>query len=196
MAKVAPVRPSSPPPARSKRWLWFSIAGSVVVAFAAIGIAWWALHRGSGMVPRDGLVCLLVNQNSGRCLSVANGAAEPGAKIVQGPLPKQGRASERWILLKVEDGYHLKNENSQMMLEIPGGNKNHGVQAIQWYDGYTQPNQIWAFEKVGASYLIRVRHTGQALAIGQGLKDEGAAAVQWDELPDSADQLWILQRPF
>ena len=48
--------------------------------------------------PADRLLCLVVNKNSGRCLSIAE-PADPGSKIVQGPTPDRAGARERWTLL-------------------------------------------------------------------------------------------------
>ena len=172
------------------------VPASVVCAMGLLGviaIKGWISSRGSSEVePADRLVCLLVNQNSGRCLSVQDGKREPGAKIVQGPTPDQAKSSERWILLKRDDAYRLQNENSQQVLEIGGANKAKGVQAIQWRDGGKSENQLWAFERVGKNFVLRVRHSQQVLGIGEGALTEGAPAVQFDYAPNVQDQLWTL----
>lgn len=197
------VKTETPPPERSepasdagwrpsKRVL--AITGGVVAGIIVLMVVVKLVMMRSGrhLEPRDGLVCLLVNKNSGRCLSVAGEDTKAGAKIVQGPTPDRAKASERWILLKADGGFRLQNEHSQMVLEIPGRNTTKGVPAIQWYDGMSSPNQHWEFEEVGKGYVLRVRHSQYVLAIGQGSKDEGAAAVQWEFVPDVNDQVWQL----
>ncbi len=159
---------------------------------SVIAVKGWMASRRSAGEPADRLVCLLVNLNSSRCLSVLGGKREPGVKIVQGPTPDQAGPSEHWILLKKDDAYRLQNENSRQVLEIPGANKAKGVQAIQWRDGVKSENQQWVFEKVDKSFVLRVRHSQQVLSIGQGALAEGAAAVQWNYVPNVKDQMWNL----
>lgn len=165
-------------------------AAGLLSVIAARG--WMASRGPTEIEPADRMVCLLVNQNSGRCLSVEGSKREPGVKIVQGPTPDLAGTSEHWILLKKDDAYRLQNENSQQVLEIPGSNKSKGVQAIQWRDGGKSENQQWVFERVGKSFVLRVRHSQQVLSIGQGALTEGAPAVQWDYVPNVQDQVWDL----
>ena len=128
----------------------------------------------ASLEPKNGLVCLLVNQKSGRCLSVANGAVNPGAKIVQGPTPDQAGAGERWTLLGSDKTFRLRNESSRLVLEIGSNNPNPGVQAIQWHDQVAKPSQLWTFEPAGDAYVLRVGHSQMVLAIGEGSLDAGA----------------------
>jgi serine/threonine protein kinase len=150
----------------------------------------------SSLEPADGLVCLLVNKNSGRCLSVPDGSFTPGAKIVQGPLPDQARATERWTLLRAGNGFRLRNEHSGLVLAIGSSNLDPGVQAIQWHDLVNEPSQQWIFEPAEDSYILRVEHSQLVLGIGQSSLKEGAGAVQWHYVPDVADQCWELRSPY
>ena len=140
--------------------------------------------------PKAGLTCLLVNKNSGRCLSVAGGATNPGARIVQGPTPEKAGATERWVLLGSDKGFRLFNSGTRLVLEIGSANRDPGVQAIQWHDQVIRTNQHWTFEPVGDDYLLRVGHSRLVLSIGMGSLAEGATAIQWHEMPDVLDQLW------
>lgn len=142
--------------------------------------------------PKDGLVCMLVNRNSGRCLSVAFNSVDPGARIVQGPEPAQAGPSEQWKLSAVGEGYHLRNEKSGLLLEIGGKNMNKGVQAVQWHD-HKGVNQLWIFEPVNESYILRVQHSQQVLAVGQSKLEEGARVIQWPYMQNLTDQLWQLR---
>ena len=65
---------------------------------------WLWLRKPDTVEPTDGRIFLLVNQHSGRCLSVKGASTAPGAGIIQGPTPEGARASERWILLQVSSG--------------------------------------------------------------------------------------------
>jgi hypothetical protein len=157
---------------------------------------WLWLGGARALEPGDELVVLLVNQKSGRCLSVQDRSTAPGKYIVQGPTPDRAGPAERWVLLEVSQGvFRLLNENSGKVAEIPGENKEKGVKAKQGPDGRTRPNQHWAFERVGDSYILRAQHSHLVLAIGRGATDEGAAAIQWRYVQGVADQLWKLQAP-
>ncbi len=142
--------------------------------------------------PRGGLVCLLVNKNSGRCLCPAEGAANPGARIVQGPTPDQAGLTERWRLLRTGDVYRLRNESNGLVLEIGSANRDPGVQAIQWHDQVRLKNQHWTFERDEDSYRLRVSHSQMVLGIGQGNLEPGGKAIQWKSVPGVPDQLWEL----
>jgi serine/threonine protein kinase len=150
----------------------------------------------NSLEPADGLVCLLVNKNSGRCLSIADGSLTPGARIVQGPMPDQARATERWTLLSAGDGFRLRNERSGLVLGIGGGNLDPGVQAIQWHDLVKTPNQHWIFEPAEDGYVLRAEHSQLVLGIRNSSPDAGGEAVQWHYVPGVADQCWELRPPY
>src|SRR5579872_4078518 len=80
---------------------------SVVALLAALNVGVLSAQQFKSLQPKDGLVCLLVNRNSGRCLSVAQQSVKPGAKIVQGPTPNQAGASEHWTLLGAGKAFRL-----------------------------------------------------------------------------------------
>lgn len=169
------------------RWL-------LVVAFASLAMISAARAQGrKSLEPKDGLVCVLVNRNSGRCLSVAARSAEPGAKIVQGPLPAEAGPSEHWKLLATGEAFRLRNENSGLVLEIGKANMNPGVQAIQWHDQSTQPHQLWSFEPFDEDFVLLAGHSKLALAVGQSKIDDGARVIQWKHFPGLRDQLWQLR---
>jgi hypothetical protein len=146
--------------------------------------------------PAPGMLCLLVNRNSGRCLSVAGGSVERGAKIVQGPMPEQAGASERWQLVGTNKGFRLRNHASRLVLEIGGANLAAGVQAIQWHDQVEAKHQHWRFEPVDTGYFLRAGHCDFVLGIAQASVDPGGPAVQWDYMPGILDQQWELRPAF
>src|SRR3989442_60060 len=113
-----------------------ALLGLAVVVFAVLltlgagGGAAQPVKDAKPLEPTNGLTCLLVNKNSGRCLSVADGSANPGARIVQGPMPDQAGASERWTLIGADKTFRLRNGRSRLVLEIGSANRDPGVQAI------------------------------------------------------------------
>jgi hypothetical protein len=146
--------------------------------------------------PRNGLTCLVVNKNSGRCLSITDGSSNPGAKLVQGPKPDQAGATERWTLLGAGNAFRLRNESSRLVMEIGSGNRNSGVQAIQWHDQNTLNHQHWTFERVDNGYVLRVGHTRMALAVREGSSAAGGRVVQWDHVPGMLEERWELLPPY
>jgi serine/threonine protein kinase len=159
----------------------------------AIGAGAQGSRPASSLQPKDGLVCLLVNKKSGRCLSIKGGSANPGARIVQGPLPDQAGATEHWLLLASGKAFRLHNASSRLVLEIGNANPQPGVQAIQWHDQATRPNQHWTFEPIGDDYVLRAGHSDLVLSIREGAHEAGAAAVQWEYIPDIPEELWELR---
>jgi hypothetical protein len=158
--------------------------------------AWFWLGSALALEPGDQRVVLLVNQKSGRCLSVRDESTDPEMSVVQGPTPDRAGVAERWVLLEVSKGvFRLLNEHSGKVVEIPGGSKEKGVKAQQADDGRTQPEQHWAFERVGDNYILRAKHSQLVLAVGRGAMEAGAPAIQWRYLQGVADQLWKLQSP-
>jgi hypothetical protein len=145
------------------------------------------------LAPEDGLVCLLVNKNSGRCLSIGDGSANPGARVTQGPRPEQAGAAERWMLLSAGPAFRLRNESSRLVLEIGSANMAQGVQAIHWHDQVTVTQQHWLFEPVEQGYLLRALHSQQVLSIAEGVLDAGGPAIQWPYQFGVLDQCWELR---
>jgi serine/threonine-protein kinase len=212
---AAPELPASPPTARTgrrtmpprmtpRKWLLAAVGiAGVLALLAAIGTHLLGTspagavpsNQPRSLEPKDGLVCLLVNKKSGRCLSIAGGSAEPGAKVEQGPTPDQAGATERWTLLGTGEAFRLRNESSRLVLEIGSGNRNPGVQAIQWNDQATAAHQHWTFEPVDDGYVLRAAHSQLVLSIGEGSEDEGGRAVQWEYVPDVLEELWELRPP-
>ncbi len=149
----------------------------------------------TSLEPRTGLVCLLVNKNSGRCLSIAGKSDAPGARVIQGPTPDQAGSAERWVLLGPGPAYRLRNDHSGLVLEIGSANTARGVQAIQWHDQPPKTNQLWTFEPTGDGYLLRPGHCPLVLGIREGSLQEGGQAIQWQQVPNVPDQVWELRPP-
>jgi len=144
------------------------------------------------VTPKNGAVCLVVNKNSGRCLS-NNGLTEPGSKIVQGPTPDQAGESEHWQLVETGNGFRFRNEASKLFLEIGSANSRAGVQAIQWRDQSAAVHQRWKIEQAEDGVVLRAMHSQLVLSIGEGSPEPGGRAVQWTYLPNVREELWELR---
>jgi len=165
----------------------------VIVLWAAAQATPLFSQEPGSLQPKDGLVCLLVNENSGRCLSVAGGAVESGARVVQGPTPDQATAGEHWRLLGAGPAFRLRNEHSGLVLQVWSSNRQPGVQPVQAEDQVTKEHQHWTFEPQGDAFLLRAGHSQLVLGVAQGAHEEGARVIQWTHLPDQRDQLWALR---
>jgi RNA polymerase sigma factor (sigma-70 family) len=192
-----PLEPATAAPTRRFKLRWLLAVGAIVIAaglvtafFVAFGAKAPTSSEPEAPQLKDGLVCLLVNKNSGRCLSVAEGSAHPGARIVQGPLAEQAGPSERWRLLAAGEAFRLQNEHSKLVLEIGSANLRRGVQAIQWHDFSTRANQHWTFEPMGDGFLLRAGHSQLVLGVAEGGLEEGVRVIQWRYVSGVADQVW------
>ena len=86
-------------PCKSRRatagWIAVSIGAFLLVLFISLIVAktWFRSHQPiPTLEPTQAQAFLLVNYNSGRCLSVKNGSTKPGRRIVQGPTPDKAGA--------------------------------------------------------------------------------------------------------
>lgn len=178
------------PPAWSRPW-W--LLGAATLAWGALGCGSLFAQEPRSFEPKDGLVCLLVNRNSGRCLSVALGSAEPGARIVQGPTPDKAGPTEHWTLIGVHRAFRLRNEHSGLVLQVWSSNLQPGVQPVQSKDEIDKAHQHWTFEPIDGAYLVRAGHSLLVLGVANSARDEGARVIQWKHVPDVQDQLWVLR---
>jgi hypothetical protein len=137
---------------------------------------------------------LLVNRNSGRCLSVAGGAAEPGAKIVQGPVPSKSGPGERWTLVGDGKAFLLRNEQSGLVMTAIS-NIQRGSPPVQKADTGDKEHQRWRFEPIEDAYLLHAGSSELVLGVAESALEEGARVIQWTYVPNVDDQLWLLRSP-
>jgi hypothetical protein len=175
------------------RWIMACAIVSVVALWGVCGVGVLSAQEAKPLEPKDGLVCLLVNKNSGRCLSVANQAVDSGARIVQGPTPDQAGASEHWTLLGADNAFRLRNEHSGLVLQIWSSNLQPGAQPVQAPDQVTKEHQHWTFEPIGNAFLLRAGHSQLILGVAESARKEGARVIQWKYVPGVQDQLWLLR---
>jgi hypothetical protein len=176
-----------------KRWLASCRVAWMIALVGAFADASLYAQEPISLQPKDGLVCLLVNKNSGRCLSVSEGAVTPGSKIVQGPTPDKAGPSEHWTLVAAGNAYRLRNEKSGLVLQIWASNLQKGPQAVLSADQVNAAHQHWTFEPSGDGYLLRAGHSQLVLGVAASALEDGARVIQWNPVPNVKDQVWVLR---
>jgi len=132
--------------------------------------------------PEIGGRYLLVNANSGRCLSVNKGA------VVQGPVEDTVGPKEFWKVVRAGESIALLNASSGMALDVPNRTKAAGAQLItSTFHG--AENQQWVFDKEGEHYNIRSQLSGFVMGVAFSAQTENAGVVQWPA-EKVLDQLW------
>jgi hypothetical protein len=167
---------------------------------AAVFLAGFALNADSpfdkfnSSVPLDGEVFILVNVNSGRCLSVSDASEYRGANVVQGPMAADAGSAERWRVSRCGDHYYkLVNEKSGKVVAVPEASRESGTQIIQWDDAGIEDQQ-WKFVKAGNHYALKSRVSGLVLDVLDGSTESGASVIQWPwKTAENANQVWFVQ---
>lgn len=160
----------------------FSSGNELATAINRIDSAWTP----ESDVPEHGDVVIFINSNSGRCLSVRDGA------MIQGPFPTSAQSSEKWRIVTSENGFKLVNQRSGEVMAVSQGSKSAGAQLIQWKDLKSQ-DQRWQFVQVGKHYCIQSQLNGFAAGVAYASKDVNVGVVQWP-LEKIPDQIWRIQR--
>jgi hypothetical protein len=144
--------------------------------------------------PKDGLTCLLVNRNSGRCMSYVEGETALGSKIVQGPMPDAAGSGERWQLIASgkANTYWLRNEKTGLVVQIWATNLQNGPQG-NLANKVNGDHQHWTFEPAGDGYMLRAGHSQLVLGVASSALDAGARVIQWNAVPNNKDQIWIVR---
>lgn len=137
--------------------------------------------------PLGGEVFLLVNTNSGRCLTEKDGV------IVQGAFASSATSQERWRLVRHGDYYAIVNHKSGRLLTLPDASRNEGTSltAARAAEG-AGLHQQWHFDKVGKHYAIRSPASGLVVAVAEGSQAEGFRVLQWTWYK-GPEQIWMVQ---
>jgi hypothetical protein len=140
--------------------------------------------------PLDGEVFILVNLNSGRCLSVS----EESANIIQGAMAADAGPAERWRVIRVGDHhYKLLNQRSRKVLAVPASSRESGIQIVQW-DDVGLEDQQWKFVRAGNHYALKSRVSGLMLDVLDGSTEGGASVIQWPwKTTENSNQIWFGQ---
>jgi hypothetical protein len=137
--------------------------------------------------PLDGEVFLLVNTNSGRCLTDRDGAIE------QGVFASAATAQERWKLVQKGDYFALVNEKSGKLLTLTDASRNEGTTlTAAMADEGEGLHQQWHFDKVGNHYALRSPASGLVMAVAEASHADGFRVLQWTWLK-GPEQVWMVQ---
>jgi hypothetical protein len=146
-----------------------------------------AIDKPESRLPVDGDVVLLVNVNSGRCMSIRN-----GYRVAQSLTPDQANDHEQWKTVAVGMYFKLVNIKTGNVLAVPQGTKTPGIQLITWND-LNSEDQQWTIEKTGDDFTIKSRLTGHSVSVAYGKKEEGIGVIQWP-FSKTPDQYWRIER--
>ncbi|MGW4382797.1 RICIN domain-containing protein [Kitasatospora sp. NPDC004531] len=135
----------------------------------------------------------LINNNSNKCLEVADWRTDAGAPVRQWDCT--GGANQQWdeIADRVDPGIrYYRNANSGQCLEIGGFNASNGATANQWPCNWGG-NQIWRNYpgKLQTDAAYWGAAVGKCLEIADWRTDNGAPARLWD-CTSGANQGWRL----
>lgn len=137
--------------------------------------------------PLDGEVFLLINTNSGRCLTEQDGA------IVQGVFAPAATSQERWKLVRIGDYYAIVNDKSGKRLTLPDASRNEGTNLIAEPPAEGEAlHQLWHFDKIGNHYALRSPASGLVVAVAEGSQAEGFRVLQWTWYK-GREQVWMVQ---
>ncbi|MFF0309839.1 RICIN domain-containing protein [Streptosporangium sp. NPDC004379] len=141
------------------------------------------------------LTVLLVNLQTGRCLTIAGGvSAENNVQAVQ--YTCDTHPSRRWFLNDVTGTgqYQVRNANTGKCLTIAGGvSTANNVTAVQ-YTCDSNPSRRWTLIDVTGNgrYQVRNAQTGKCLTIAGGVSTaNNVTAVQYD-CDDHPSRRWTL----
>jgi hypothetical protein len=93
---------------------------------------------------------ILINRNSGQCVTIPNGSSQPGLQMVQ--LPCRGPLDEQWTLQAVPGGYYkIVSLFNGLCLEVAGASLSDNA-AVQQATCTNSPSKSWK-KKVSGSWF-------------------------------------------
>lgn len=138
--------------------------------------------------PLENCYNVIVNEETGRVISIENGGMDNLAKITVEDLHstsiENAYDGQIWRIAPINNGelHYVVNKKSGRALDVPDAKKEDGVQLIQYsYNGNTQQKML--FEKDGVGYTISPNHADTYLADVDGklvqLSDKTAKNAHW-----------------
>jgi galactose oxidase len=119
---------------------------------------------------------ILINHNSGQCVTIPNGSSQPGLQMVQ--LPCRGPLDEQWTLQAVSGGYYqIVSLFNGLCLEVAGASLADNA-AVQQSTCTSSPSMTWNKKVSGSWFQLIAQHSGKCMAISGGSRNYGAAVVQ------------------
>jgi hypothetical protein len=131
---------------------------------------------------------LVVNKNSGLCLTPGKGEPREGQGVAQEQT--EGKPHQVWSLVPgpKPGTFGLRNYASGRFLHVPGGSRNPGTPLVQWGKAGTDDSELWWLEKSEAHWRLRSAASGLYVGVREGKTTAGADVIQWSKAGD--DQLW------
>ncbi|MDF9747288.1 RICIN domain-containing protein [Natrinema salsiterrestre] len=132
------------------------------------------------------------SRHSGQVVSIEDGSAEDGARVVQ--RPASGDPDQYWRFEHLGDGVHrIENEHSGSALDVLEASDENGTDVIQW-EWTGRDNQRFLVGKAedgDGGLVIAAVHSDQVLDVFERSTDPGAPIVQWPWV-GGANQRWTI----
>jgi galactose oxidase len=147
---------------------------------------------------------ILINRNSGQCVTNPNGSSQIGLQMVQSPC--RGPLDEQWTLQAVSGGYRIVSNLNGLCLGVAGGSTADNA-AVQQVTCQNSASQTWKKGVVGGSWSrLIAKHSNKCLAVSNASRNEGAGIVQigcssanhmrWTISASPLPSLWSQTVPF
>jgi cytolethal distending toxin subunit A len=122
---------------------------------------------------------LLVNVQTGKCLTIAGGVSTDN-NVPALQFNCDSHPSRRWMLNSVGADFQLRNIQTGKCLTIAGGvSTDNNVPALQ-FDCDSHPSRRWSMNRVGGAFQVRNLQTGKCLTIAGGVStDNNVPALQF-----------------
>jgi len=114
----------------------------------------------------------LFNVHSGKCLTVAGGAAADNAVVVQSACREERSHLWRMRLVTLTGLFQVQNVQSGRCLSTAGGGR---VVQYRCDDAESRRWRLWDAE--GTGFFIRTATSGRCLTVAGGRRDDNAAAL-------------------
>jgi hypothetical protein len=80
--------------------------------------------------------------------------------------------------------------NSDLVLDVPGGSTEQGVQLVQWEPHFGTNQEFTFYQFADNAYVIISTVSGLALDVAGNSMDDGAPVIQWP-WSGTANQIWF-----
>lgn len=90
-------------------------------------------------------------------------------------------------------GFHLKNTNSGLCIDVAQGSKENGTNIIQ-YQCETVREQSWTKQPAGIGVNLVAAHSRKCLDVAHASREDSANVVQWKCTNGAAEQIWIFKQ--
>jgi galactose oxidase len=126
-------------------------------------------------VPTSPIV--LINRNSGQCVTNPGTSATLNLQMVQKPC--SGSLSEGWTMQAVSGGYRIVSRLNGRCLTVQGNSPANGAAVVQYTCNNTAPGQagqVWTPTANGS--WVQLKNSGKCLLVQGASKSSGAKLVQ------------------